>query len=83
MHRHCDSQICIAQTRIIPSFSLEIAERKSPAASKVSRVSSGVAIITCACVFRSLYDYPLHYLYTLHLPNLCLDMSLDMGILLC
>lgn len=66
MHRHCDSQICIAQTKIIPSFSLEIAERKSPAASKVSRVSSRVAIFTSACVFPSLYDYPLHYLYTLH-----------------
>lgn len=66
MHRHCDSQICIAQTKIIPSFSLEIAERKSPAASKVSRVSSRVAIFTSAYVFPSLYDYPLHYLYTLH-----------------
>lgn len=47
MHRHCDSQICIAQTKIIPSFSLEIAERKSPAASKVSPISSRVAIFTC------------------------------------
>ena len=47
MRRHCNSQTCTDQTKIIPLFSLEIAERKSPAASKVSRISSRMAIFTC------------------------------------
>ena len=61
MRRHCYSQTCTDQTKSIPLFSLEIAERKSPAASNVSRISSRVAIFTCACVLFLSFTLSLHF----------------------
>ena len=61
MRRHYNSQTCTDQTKIMPSFSLEVAERKSPTASKVPCISSRVAIFTCACVLFLSFTLSLHF----------------------